>query len=138
MENFNICEPYTDDSIIMFGKYKYRNLIRVPAQYLLNMSKSNCNDKELLIYIRDNKDKISARLDDVDAEAPRPRECKKFSYPSEKDAKYEIKKIRGREQEYKKPVRAYECEVCGCWHLTSIAHEDWKNLLPKDENSPYK
>ncbi len=50
----------------------------------------------------------------------------KVIYPSEKDAKHEINKIKSYMQGGKKPERAYECEKCGGWHLTSIPHEQWE------------
>ena len=28
--------------------------------------------------------------------------------------------------EFKKPVRAYSCQKCGGWHLTSVPYERWE------------
>lgn len=62
----------------------------------------------------------------------------KFVFASEKIAKQELKRIRQlyankKEKEEKKiPVRAYYCEVCGGWHLTSISIEQYKGILKSD------
>ena len=116
---------YTDDSLITFGRYRFTKLCRVPATYLIDISKYNYPDKELKAYVESNIEKISDRLEGR-INTPKPiKVCKKITYASEKNAKADIKKIQKIEQENKKPVRAYECEKCGGWHLTSISYEEW-------------
>jgi uncharacterized protein YjhX (UPF0386 family) len=43
-----------------------------------------------------------------------------------------VAKARESVQENKKPVRAYECEKCSGWHLTSIPHERWEKIKEKN------
>lgn len=50
--------------------------------------------------------------------------CFKNAYGSEEEAKKELKRIRKTSgspdwNKKKRPVRAYKCNVCYCWHLTS-------------------
>lgn len=124
-------QPYTDNSILTLGRYKFTSLFRVPAEYLLNIYyKENKNnkypDRELIAYIEKNLEKIKQRQELGETVPVLERLCEKITFPSEKDAKYQIKQIREKEQKHKKPVRAYECEKCGGWHLTSISYEEWK------------
>jgi hypothetical protein len=124
---------YTDNSMLTTGKYKYISLCRVPPEYLLEIFKNKKHpNKELLEYIENNMEKIKGRLI---GEIPIPElvlPCEKIMYPSEKAAKTEIRRIEKLEQENKKPVRAYECEKCGAWHLTSIPFEKWEKKKDKD------
>ena len=47
------------------------------------------------------------------------RKCKKISYPDKIAAQEHLSRIKNKEQENQvKPVRAYECPLCGKWHLT--------------------
>lgn len=54
--------------------------------------------------------------------------CKtgKVIYLTKKIAREALAQIRQTEQSHKKPVRSYECDECGWWHLTSLPIEDWK------------
>lgn len=46
--------------------------------------------------------------------------CEKKAFPSRRDAQHAIKSIkRSRVEREKKPHRAYRCEECGQYHLTS-------------------
>lgn len=120
---------YTDETPLTFGKHKFVRLCRVPAEYLLNIYKTkNIKDKELIDYIEKNLEKIIARQEGKIIAPKLEKTCEKITYISEKDAKFEINKIREKEQEHKKPVRAYECQKCGGWHLTSIPFEKWEKL----------
>ena len=135
----------TDKHILTFGKYKHHQLCNVPSSYLLDFYK-NCAPSQrkqynvLLKYIEDNMDKIKSKLGDkIKNEKVKVNidgiGCKitghrvhlicewtnKIIFPSENDAKFEIRRIRNLEQENKKPKRTYECTKCGGWHLTSKA-----------------
>ena len=117
---------YDDNTILTSGKYKFTRLCRVPPDYLLNIYKDkNCPDKELIEYIKDNMQKIMDRKLGRVVAPELTRVCDKIVFPTERDAKFEINRIKNLEQENKKPVRAYECERCSAWHLTSIPHEEW-------------
>jgi len=51
--------------------------------------------------------------------------CAKADFPSRKEAKFRIRAINAENallpstEKIKQPIRAYECEKCGAWHLTS-------------------
>jgi hypothetical protein len=47
---------------------------------------------------------------------------------SEKEAKAELRRIQNLDNHDKKPTRAYECEKCGGWHLTSIDFEEYEKI----------
>jgi uncharacterized protein (DUF3820 family) len=123
---------HTDDTILTTGKYKFTRLCRVPPDYLLAVYKDkNFPDKELAEYVRENIGRIMQRKR---GEVPTPelkRICEKITYLSEKDAKFVIAKARDNVQENKKPVRAYECEKCSGWHLTSIPYEKLEKIKQK-------
>ena len=118
---------YTDDTLLTFGKYKFTKLCRVPADYLyaLYKNKSYYND-ELKEYIINNLENIILRMEGILQSPPLDFPCEKISYSKEKDAKQVLQKINVLEQVHKKPIRTYECEKCGQWHLTSLSLEEWK------------
>ncbi len=123
---------FTDDSLITFGQYKFTKLCRVPAEYLLELfaKKNYKKNKELLEYIEANLEKIKARKEGKIISPEFKYPCEKQIFASEKSAKEEINRIHGLNQENKKPVRVYECEKCGAWHLTSIPYERWEKIKP--------
>jgi hypothetical protein len=45
--------------------------------------------------------------------------CKKTKYCSKVAAELDIAKIKRISTQEKIPQRAYRCNKCGCWHLTS-------------------
>jgi len=117
-------KPYDDNTILTIGKYKFTKLSRVPSEYLLNLHKNNNkSDKLLFEYVDQNIEKIKSRIG-IKYTATVP--CEKVMYCSEKLAKDVLRKISIKEQDHKKPQRAYECEKCGAWHLTSIPFEKWE------------
>ncbi|PAC29221.1 hypothetical protein BWI92_16465 [Flectobacillus sp. BAB-3569] len=111
---------YTDQTLLTFGKYKFTQLCRVPPEYLLRIhqAKSYFN-AELKEYIINNLERIIQRRDGI---IPTPIvyfPCKKVIYISKKEANKFLESIKYLEQNHKKPVRAYECDKCGYWHITS-------------------
>lgn len=124
---------FTDETILTFGKHKFTKLCRVPAKYLLDTYRGWGNQPrtELFDYIQSNMESILAR-ERGEIVAPELKiECDKIIFPNEKSAKYKITQLRNVEQDHKKPVRAYECEKCGGWHLTSISYEKWEKIKQK-------
>jgi hypothetical protein len=121
---------YTESTMILKGKYKFVRVSRVPDEYLLRIySQKDKSDKELFAYATLNIDAIKERIEKGITIPELAQPCDKITFYSEKDAKAEINRIKAREQENKKPVRAYQCDVCGAWHLTSIAFENWDKDL---------
>ncbi len=47
------------------------------------------------------------------------RPCTKHSYKDQQQATEVLHNIVAKKGDKKKPCRAYECENCGKWHLTS-------------------
>lgn len=125
---------YTDDTLLTFGKYKFVRLSRVPPEYLLKMyeNKGYVNP-ELKEYIESNVEKIIARRDGIIPTPNIERVCEKLTFASEKIAKANLRDIATVKQEHKKPVRVYECEKCGGWHLTSLSYEVWEK---RNEDKP--
>ena len=60
------------------------------------------------------------------------RKCKKVYFGNEKSAEYYIDKLNKTSSRKVKPVRAYLCERCLNWHLTSIISEESKQIIHKD------
>jgi hypothetical protein len=52
--------------------------------------------------------------------------CKKVMYASEQLANQDIARIKQKSTRAKQPTRAYLCNICNTWHLTSIP--DYKKL----------
>lgn len=121
-------EKYTDNTIMLSGDYKYTSLCRVPPSYLLKIyhRRKKHPDKALLAYIKDNMEKIKGRQDGTIAIPKLEIACEKRQFTNQKEAKDEIKRIRDLAQGHKKPVRSYECEKCGAWHITSMSLEKWE------------
>ena len=108
---------FTDETILGFGKYKYFRLKDIPKEYLLNIHKNGCHFPQLIQYIKDNLNEIEHRK-----YVPRPLVpfiCDKITYPTEKEAKFHLKSIKSKDHDHKIPQRAYECDRCSGWHLTS-------------------
>ena len=142
----------TSDSIMKFGKYKNRKISTVPLDYLIQTYKStihstkNDDHKEFNEYIESTLDipvlnpKVSI-LKAVDDFAKNM--CPKEFFISQSDAKYRLDYIRKMNvnSDKKIPVRAYECEKCGYWHLTSRPMNGYGNPIVEKDNeyeSPLK
>lgn len=62
--------------------------------------------------------------------------CDKKAYDSYNEAKEALKCIkRSAKKRSKIPTRAYRCEECGQYHLTSISHPNKRKLKNKRNNS---
>lgn len=121
---------YDDNTILSFGKYKFTALCRVPSDYLLRIYKSGHYTNlspELKEYIESNIEVILLRKQGIISPALFEFPCLKTTYPTENDAKKVLKQVRQIIQKHKKPIRAYACEKCGGWHLTSMPLEVWNN-----------
>lgn len=55
------------------------------------------------------------------------QECKKTKYASAKWALLDIDRINKKSTRYKLPIRAYLCQFCGAWHITSEEYKANKN-----------
>lgn len=56
-------------------------------------------------------------------------ECSKVYFADEKNALLYIEKLHKTSVRDKKPVRAYLCEKCLCWHLTSIESKENRQIV---------
>lgn len=144
---------YNDSTMLASGPYKFTSLGKIPAKWLIKIynqdKEASCilkkgkfgkhPDRKLIAYIEKNLESIkkrrgqhTAKEDTGFGHKTRPggggvkqltcNETGKLVYVSEKEAKDELILIKQSDSE-KKPVRAYECEKCGGWHLTSIPYE---------------
>lgn len=108
--------------IIPFGKYQFTALCRIPASYLLGLyGDKDKMDKcpEIKQYIETN---LSSLITNQGVKIATPSSqpiCKKTPYGDEESAKKALKLIKHDKRNHKKPVRAYHCEMCKYWHLTS-------------------
>ena len=138
---------YTLDIKLSFGKYRFTKIKDVPIKYLLSFYKSYYNSsdyrhKKLIEYIESNQEILKQIKPKKEIIHPKGigykiigshvklicESSNKIIFISEKEAKFEINRIRDLEQENKKPIRAYECEKCSGWHLTSISFEQYEKL----------
>ena len=119
---------YTDNTILSKGRYKFTALCRVPPKYLLNILNSkNRSDPELYQYVSDNLEVIRLRLNGDTPPIELMLPCRKAAFYSEKAAKTALAQIRETDDRcQKKPIRAYECDICGSFHLTSWSIEFFK------------
>ena len=117
---------YNDDSILTWGKYKFTAFKRIPAKWFLGNHKSNAvKDLELLKWIEDNFERLEQRAE-IEKVVPVNTIpeiiCTKYQYASEEEAKRHLRQIRHKGQQsngHLLPVRAYKCDKCLFWHLTS-------------------
>lgn len=132
---------YSDTSILTFGKYKFKKLCDVPASYLINLyNDKGIKEPELMEYIERNIERLKIEAGGMDIiqgikkpEVKKPEiikivtfRCDKVTFATEKIAKSRLREINNARGNNKKPVRAYECEICGGWHHTSIPFEKFK------------
>lgn len=116
---------YTDNTIITKGKYKFTKLCRVPPQYLIDLfNHGDKTDPELYDYVKENAVQILLRLNGQ-LRTPKFITCQKITFPTQKDAKKELRRI-AETKSKTKPQREYECVKCGGWHLTSKTVEEFK------------
>lgn len=105
-----------------------RMLSDIPSAVLLeryNNGQLEKSNKKLWAYVSLNKSRLE---ESVKYEKKEPEEyvgCRKYTYASKKIAMEVVRNARDHKQKNKKPVRAYECNLCGGWHLTSIPYEEW-------------
>ena len=120
----------TLDSTLGFGKHKKKPISEIPKDYLLRLYKSGIPkdkdpDGKLRIFIEElicPPKKIRKTHETINHIAIKVAEmfCPKEFFISESDAKYRLKFIRSHSTRSEKiPIRAYECDRCGYWHLTS-------------------
>lgn len=117
----------SSDTKMKFGKFKGSILSEIDGSYLRMIYHDPKCSEELREYINENVGGVVKKFKIEDFKFP----CDKIIYFSEKEAKSHINKIKKMAQKHKKPVRAYECEKCGLWHLTSISYEDNKSRISK-------
>lgn len=125
---------YSDFSVLKSGKHKGKMLFEVPADWLLSVLENyhpnnKQADMDLIEYIQKNKDLIPHREQKALEVIHSNSFCRKAYFPTKKDATFELNRIRSKSQtqkDHKIPVRAYECEFCSAWHLTSESYEEWK------------
>ena len=117
---------YTDNTPISWGKYKFTALRRIPAKWLLGKHKSTgIHDQELVQWVADNFDRLKER-EEIEKSAGFPEQitnpCTKYQYSSQEQAEKHLRQIISKGQQYNNhvlPSRAYKCDKCPFYHLTS-------------------
>jgi hypothetical protein len=118
---------YTDDTILTQGAHKFTKLCRVPPDYLILIHKNKSAwNRELQEYVDNNIEHIIMRKEGILPTPPLEKPCDKVTYCSKKDANIVLRKIIEMGGNHRKPIRSYECNRCGGWHLTSWTWEDYK------------
>lgn len=123
---------YTDHTVLLSGKWKYRKLYEVSADYLLTVyqNRNGVQDKALIAYIEKNLDRIKAKKEGIpyipEEEPKNETVCTKRQYPTKQAARDALRQIREAPGDHKKPIRSYECPDCSAWHHTSLPIEIWK------------
>jgi len=110
---------YTETSLLTIeGKHKYKMLCNVPSGYLINLYQrpNKTGDPSLDVYIKDNLLKLSTQSH---LKAAPPVLCSKLRFTTEEEAIHALNQIKEAEQQHKKPFRAYKCDKCFLWHLSS-------------------
>lgn len=105
------------------GQFKNKPLKDIPAFYLVRLY----HQKEFMTqYLEINEYIEATHRDLLPLKASKhllpkyePLPCEKYTYVDEGEARKALKLIKQDKRTHKKPVRAYQCEVCGYWHLTS-------------------
>jgi hypothetical protein len=120
------------DIYILTKKHGLSTVQKLPANYLLSSQGNYKHSRpEVWQFIEDNKELLLTLGDKpmVEEVQVQTSDCAKTKYYSEKFAKEQLNKIINSKGEHKKPVRAYECEYCGQWHLTSMPLSEYKANL---------
>lgn len=113
-------EEYTDETILAVGKFKFIALGRANPHELLEIYESkSMGNISLFRYVEKNYDKIRDRLNIGSEPVETSQDCKKVKYISKETANSHIKWILEKSKNSHLPVRAYPCDKCTSWHITS-------------------
>jgi len=111
--------------VIPFGKHRFSRLRDVPLNYLLGIKGNRTYSviyADLMQFIEANISLIRAGVSPFPAVKEVLAICYKYQYASEDEAKKHLREIRNKGQNstrHKLPIRAYQCDICPFWHLTS-------------------
>lgn len=121
---------YTEDTVLDYGKYKGKKIKDIPKDYMVNVHITGGEEHaELKKYIEANLYKYPGlthlswfnKKSDVMVQF----KCTKRTFPTKKSAMDSIVKPISMPKK-PIPIRAYECEICSGWHLTSKEHTRFK------------
>lgn len=132
---------YDENSIITWGKYKFTAIKRIPASWLLSYHKNNSlKDKKFLEYLATNLDELKRRQKEEEINKPVEQifdKCNKYQYSSKEQAEKHLKEIRKsgkKTPSHVLPVRAYMCDKCPFWHLTSKKFVEFEKQFVISQN----
>lgn len=120
---------YSFDTIIDKGRYKFYRLGDIPATYFMTIweNQKGGGEPNMKEFITTNLNLIKERKNlMLSPKLGKKFICTKRYFPTKQDAKNSLSKIREVNQTEDRPVRAYECEYCSGWHLTSMPIEIFK------------
>jgi hypothetical protein len=121
-----------DNSILEFGKYRGKKISTLSTVYLNGLYgsfKTNGEQPELVKYLEKyfNILQVPSKIEKPSIITIKQVRNKtemfcnienKIMYVTEKDAKSELRRIANTDSP-KKPIKTYECNSCGGFHLTS-------------------
>lgn len=118
---------YTEETVLNYGSCKGMKIKDVPRRYLINIYRSGGKEHDKL------KEWISANIDNfptLKLENMRgefvPFICDKRTFATKKAAMDSIVKPKSKNHK-PVPIRAYECDICSGWHLTSKPDRRFNN-----------
>lgn len=118
---------YTEDTVLNYGSYRGKMIKDLPTEYIINVYKTGGKEhSKLKEYIGDNISKYAALILYTHNKEPVPFKCEKRTYPTKKAAMDSIVKSKSKTDK-KVPIRAYECDTCSGWHLTSKPDRRFNN-----------
>lgn len=118
---------YTEDTVLDYGSYRGMKIKDVPKRYLVNIYRTGGREHEKLKeWVNTNIDKFPIlKLENKGGEFV-TFICDKRTYPTKKAAMDSIVKPMSKNHK-PVPIRAYECEICSGWHLTSKPDRRFNN-----------
>lgn len=64
--------------------------------------------------------------------------CMKVAFANAKEARARLKEIRKEEKRNQTPMRAYQCPICGMWHLTAMSKKKFVAVEKGLENNRHR
>jgi hypothetical protein len=144
----------TPESKMKFGKYKNKFISELPSSYIIELYKNlitttiDDDKKEFVLYVettlsdllpKKNNNNINTFINEVVNKM-----CPKEFFINEGDAKYRLDHIRKTTIKHNRtnkiPIRVYECDRCGYWHLTSkpLYEYETENIIIEEEKEVYE
>lgn len=113
-------EDYRVEYVLTEGRHAGSPLYKVPKNYLFAMLAGHYPDEDLRKWLRRNMGAVLERQalpEEIREE--KAEECGKIKYINKATAVSHMRWLHENSKSKILPVRAYECDKCTAWHLTS-------------------